>query len=99
MGCKSFSVKDVFYTNHRLICGLILCLCLGVSGNAVAQMSGNYTIDQTEPTFGGLTDATAQATGGAVDLTWVAATEATSPPVTYNIYVNTPDPVTDLARR
>jgi hypothetical protein len=65
----------------------------GGTGNAGITV----TIDRTAPTFGGLTSATNAGTGGAVDLTWDAATESTSPPVTYNIYVNTPDPVTDFS--
>ena len=37
------------------------------------------------PTFGGLTGAIDAATGGAVTLSWAAATDD-SPPITYNIY-------------
>jgi hypothetical protein len=47
------------------------------------------TVDRNAPTFSGITGATDPASGGVVDLTWDAATETISPPVTYNIYYAT----------
>ena len=59
------------------------------SSNLEGAGAGNagisVTVDRAAPTFGGVTGATDAGTGGAVDLTWTAATDA-NPPITYNIY-------------
>jgi hypothetical protein len=52
-------------------------------------VGNTVTVDRTAPTFGGVTSATDAVSGGTVNLTWNTATEATSPPVTYNIYYAT----------
>jgi hypothetical protein len=56
-----------------------------------AESSATPTLaaDQDPPSFGGISSAVDAATDGQVTLGWNAASDASGPPITYNIYVST----------
>ena len=89
----TYSTTDTSYTISSLTDGTLYYYVVraeDTGGNEEAnftQLSVEPS-DQTAPTFGGVAGGNALPKGGAVSLTWSAATDRTTP-ITYNVYKST----------